>query len=193
MRRFGFVGSLAVVFALLTSQLPAAAENVPFDLNHTTTNFSAKHLLISTVQGNIPVKSAVMTLGENNLPASLEAVMEIAKIDTRNDRRDEDLRSERFLDVAQFPEMTFKSTKITRQNGNNFVIDGNLTIRGVTKSVVINAIFEGSVKDSRGRTHLGYSGSTTIDRRDFNVGGSVPAAIVSYNISITLEAEAIVS
>lgn len=181
-----------ILTVLIGPSMPALSQNaVTVDLNHTTTNFSAKHLLISTVQGNIPVKSATLTLGQNNIPASVEAVMDVTRIDSRNDRRDEDLRSERFLNVAQFPEMTFKSTKITRQSGNNFTMDGNLTIRGVTKPVVVNGLFEGSIKDSKGRTHIGYSANTTIDRRDFNVGTTIPAAIVGYDISITIEAEAI--
>lgn len=181
-----------ILTVLIGASMPALSQNaVAFDLNHTTTNFSAKHLLISTVQGNIPVKSATLTLGENNIPASVEAVMDVTRIDSRNDRRDEDLRSERFLDVAQFPEMTFKSTKITRQSGNNFTMNGNLTIRGVTRPVVVNGLFEGSIKDSKGRTHIGYSANTTIDRRDFNIGTTIPAAIVGYDISITIEAEAI--
>lgn len=184
-----FAASLVVLAAT-----PAQSQTaVAFDLNHTTTNFSAKHLLISTVQGNIPVKSATITLGENDVPTSLDAVMDMTKIDTRNDRRDQDLRSDRFLDIAHYPDMTFKSTKITHQSGNNFVVDGNLTIRGVTKPVVINAVFEGSIKDSRGRTHIGYAGSTTIDRRDFNVGTTIPPAVVGYDISITIEAEAILA
>ena len=187
------------VFLCLTAVLAiggpanvAAQASATLDPNHTATHFAAKHLLISTVQGSIPIKSTSVTLGEDYIPTSVEATMEMTKIDTHNEKRDGDLRSERFLDVAQYPEMTFKSTKITHQ-GNNLVINGDLTIRGVTKPVVLNGTIEGTVKDNRGRTHVGYAASTKIDRRDFNVGSTIPAAVVSNEIDITIEAEAIVS
>jgi polyisoprenoid-binding protein YceI len=184
-----------LVTAAVVSTLPltAVAQNeATLDLNHTTTHFAAKHLLISTVQGSIPVKSTSIAVGEDYFPTSVEAVMEMPKLDTHNEKRDNDLRSERFLDVAQFPEMTFKSTKIAHR-GKDFTMDGQLTIRGVTKSVVLKGTLEGTVKDSRGRTHAGYAAATTIDRRDFNVGSTIPAAVVSNEVTITIEAEAIVS
>jgi polyisoprenoid-binding protein YceI len=170
----------------------AAQSTATLDPNHTATHFAAKHLLISTVQGSVPVKSTAIALGDDYVPTSIEAVMEMTKIDTHNDKRDEDLRSERFLDVAKYPQMTFKSTKITHQS-NNLAIAGELTIHGVTKPVVLSATIEGTIKDNRGRTHVGYAATTKIDRRDFSVGSSIPAAVVSNEIDITIEAEAIIS
>ena len=177
---------------LATASFAAAQTAVHLDPNHTTTNFSAKHLLISTVQGNIPVKSASIELGENDVPTAVEAVMDMTKIDTRNQKRDDDLRSDRFLDVAQYPEMTFKSTKVAPGSNGQFTMDGLLTIRGVAKPVVLSGVVNGAIKDKQGRTHVGYAASTTIDRTQFGVGADVPAAIVSDQISITIEAEAII-
>lgn len=184
---------LAPIVALLIAvpALAGAQNAATLDPNHTAANFAAKHLLISTVQGNVPVRSTSIAMGSDYLPASIEAVMDLTKIDTHNDRRDNDLRSERFLDVAQFPEMTFKSTKITRQSGEKFVMDGDLTIRGITKPVVVNGTIGGSIKDKQGRTHVGYAATTVIDRLQWNVGATIPAAVVSNEINITLEAEAI--
>lgn len=184
---------LAPIVALLIAMpLPAGAQNAAaLDSNHTSANFAAKHLLISTVQGNIPVKSTSIVLGGDYVPSSVEAVMDLTKIDTHNDRRDNDLRSERFLDVAQYPEMTFKSTKITPEGAGKFEMAGDLTIRGITKPIVVNGTIGGSIKDKQGRTHVGYAATAVIDRRQWNVGTTIPAAIVSYEINITIEAEAI--
>lgn len=183
---------LAIVAASLTTGLPAYAQtSVTFDLNHTTTNFSAKHLLISTVRGNIPVRSVSGTLGPDDIPESIDAVMDLTKLDTHNEKRDDDLRSPRFLEVQKYPEMTFKSTKIVRGAGNAFVMNGNLTIHGITKPIVVNGVLEGSVKDKNGRTHVGYSATATIDRRLWDVGTSIPEAVVGNDIAIAIEAEAI--
>ncbi|MGH7683819.1 MAG: YceI family protein, partial [Vulcanimicrobiaceae bacterium] len=101
---------LALIIGLLIAvpSLAGAQSGAALDPNHTSANFAAKHLLISTVQGNIPIKSTNVVLGADYLPSAVEAVMDLTKIDTHNDRRDNDLRSERFFDVAQYPEMTFK-------------------------------------------------------------------------------------
>src|SRR5579883_1784804 len=117
-------GLLLLSAALVTAPVAVSAQSTAtLDPNHTATHFAAKHLLISTVQGSIPIKSTAVSLGEDFVPTSIEAVMEMTKIDTHNEKRDDDLRSERFLDVAKYPEMTFKSTKITHQ-GNNLAITG---------------------------------------------------------------------
>ena len=176
---------------LLPGSVVVAQSAVTIDLNHTSTTFSAKHLLISNVAGYIPVTSAKVELGKGNVPTSVEAVMDLTKIDTHNDRRDNDLRSDRFLDVAKFPEMTFKSTKIVAQKGGNFVMNGDLTIRGTTKPVVVNGVVSESIKDDKGRTHVGYTASTIIDRTQWGVGSVIPPQIVGNNIVITIEAEAI--
>jgi polyisoprenoid-binding protein YceI len=187
--RWSLAPIIALFFAL--PSLAGAQNAAALDLNHTATNFAAKHLLISTVQGNIPIKSTSIVMGADYVPASIDAVMDLTKIDTHNDRRDNDLRSERFLDAAQFPEMTFKSTKITRAGPEKFVMDGDLTIHGITKPVVVNGTIGGSVKDKQGRTHVGYAATALIDRRQWNVGATIPAAVVSNEINITIEAEAI--
>ena len=185
--------TLAPILALLFAvpSLAGAQGTASLDPNHTAANFAAKHLLISTVQGHIPIRSTSIVMGADYVPASIEAVLDLTKIDTHNEKRDNDLRSERFLDVAQFPEMTFKSTKIVREGPEKFLMDGDLTIRGVTKPVVVNGTIGGTIKDRQGRTHVGYAATALIDRRQWNVGATIPAAVVSNEINITIEAEAV--
>jgi polyisoprenoid-binding protein YceI len=185
--------AVLIAAALFVWAAPAvrADETPSIDPNHTSAHFAAKHLLISTVQGDIPVKSVKVTLAADNIPTSVEATLDLTKIDTHNDQRDSDLRSDKFLNVQQFPEMTFKSTKIVPQSGGNFVMNGELTIHGVTKPVSVNGNVVGSVKDGRGRTHVGYAASVTLDRTQWGIGAGVPPEVVGTNINVTIEAEAI--
>ena len=179
----------AAAFFLTAAPAVRAGEPV-MDPNHTQAHFTVKHLLISTVEGTIPIKSVTATLGSNRIPTSVMAVMDLTKIDTHNDQRDSDLRSEKFFDVAQYPEMTFKSTSITG-SGANFVMNGNLTFHGVTKPIVVNGTVNGAITDARGRTHVGYTATATIDRTLWGIGPGYPPAVVANDVNITIEAEAI--
>lgn len=177
--------------AIFAAYSAVLADAPTIDLNHTSAHFSAKHLLISTVQGDIPVKSVTVALGADNVPTTVMATLDLTKIDTHNDDRDKDLRSERFFNVQQYPDMTFKSTEITAQSGGNFTMQGDLTMRGVTKPVTLNGNVVGTAKDNKGRTHVGYAATGTVDRTQWAVGQAVPSAVVGNHIAITIEAEAI--
>ena len=180
-------GAAAVFFAAAPG---ARAAEISIDPNHTTTHFAVKHLLISTVEGTIPVKSVTLTIDADKIPTAVTAVMDLTKIDTHNDQRDSDLRSAKFFDVQQFPEMTFKSTKITA-SGTNFVMNGDLTFHGVARPITVNGTLNGTITDSRGRTHVGYTATATIDRTLWGVGPGYPQAVVADAVNITIEAEAI--
>jgi len=177
--------------ALFLAVAPAVRADEPsLDPNHTQTHFAVKHLLISTVEGTIPVKSTTVVLNSSKIPTSITAVMDLTKIDTHNSQRDSDLRSDKFFNVEQFPDMTFKSTSITG-SGTNFVMNGDLTMHGVTKPVVVNGTVNGTITDSRGRTHVGYTATATIDRTLWGIGPGYPPAVVANSVAITIEAEAI--
>ena len=191
MARVSRLGLIVAAASLLLSAVPGTRlEAATADPDHTQAHFTAKHLLISTVQGYIPVKSVQITLGANNIPSSVQATLDLTKINTNNDQRDSDLRSDQFLDVQRYPTMTFTSTQITG-SGTSFVMNGNLTIHGVTKPVVVNGTINGTVKDNQGKTHVGYAATATIDRTQWGVGPGFPDAVVGNSISITIEAEVI--
>ena len=184
--------SIAAAGACALSSLPAFADvTATVDLNHTSAAFSVKHLTISTVSGVIPLKDARVSLGSGNIPTSAEAVFDITKVDTKVEKRDNDLRSERFFDVTKYPDMTFKSTKITPGEGTTFTMTGDLTMHGVTKPVTLSGKFEGSVKDNQGKTHLGYNAYTTVDRTQWGIGSAFPPYVVGNDITINLQVEAI--
>ena len=187
--RLGLIAAAAAMFFAAAPRVSVDAASI--DLDNTQARFTAKHLLISTVQGFIPIKSVQIALGTNNVPTSIQAALDLSKLNTSNDQRDGDLRSDQFFDVQRFPTMTFASTKITPQSGGSFIMAGNLTMHGVTKPVTLNGTVGATIKDSQGKTHVGYTATGTVDRTQWGVGSGYPDAIVGNAISITIAAEAI--
>jgi len=172
--------------------MPALADTtVHPDPPHTSASFSVKHLTLTTVSGTIGIKSATLVLGADNTIVSAEATLDLTTIDTHEPDRDADLRSDHWFNVAADPLMTFKSTKVERAAGGAMSVEGNLAFHGVTRPVTLAVKYEGSVKDDRGRTHLGYSATATIDRTDWNLGPMFPPVIVGNEVTIALQLEAI--
>jgi polyisoprenoid-binding protein YceI len=182
-----------VLGLLLCASGARAAVTATVDPAHTSASFSVKHLTLTTVSGAIPLKSATIAIGDGNVLTEADATFDISKIDTHESDRDADLRSEHFFDVAKFPDMTFKSTKIDAGSAGAMTIAGDLTMHGVTKPVSLAAKFEGTIKDAKGRTHVGYTGTVTIDRTLWGIGPNYPPAVVGNEITITIELEAIES
>ena len=180
---------------LLAAAAQAVAADYMLDTAHTQARFAAKHFAISTVEGRIPVTAGTLSTGANDVPAAFSATLDLRKLNTEDDRRDSDLRSPDWFDVAKYPTMTFTSTQVTPGPDNTFTANGNLTFHGVTKPVTLTGKVEGKYADSRGRTHIGYSATGTIDRRQWNLlfNGANPAGnlVVSNEIEIRLNAEAV--
>ncbi len=166
------------------------------DPNHSSAGFTVVHLALSKVTGIIPIKSATIQTGASpELPTSVEATLDPAGIDTRNQKRDDDLRSSDFFDVGKYPTIAFKSTSIAAGSGGDFTIAGNLTMHGVTKPVTLKAHFNGTGPGAKNEQRASYSATTTVDRRDYgmNWGNTTPggALVVAYSITIDLEIEAV--
>ena len=161
------------------------------DAAHTSATFSVKHLTLTTISGTIGVKSAKIAIDANDVLTAAQATLDLSTIDTKFSQRDDDLKSDHWFDVAKYPTMTFKSTKITGDKSAMSVV-GDLSYHGVTKPVTLAAAFEGSVRDGRGRTHVGYTAMTTIDRTQWDVGTNFPPAVVGDNVTVTIELESIV-
>jgi polyisoprenoid-binding protein YceI len=172
------------------SPAPAAGPTATVDLAHTSASFSVRHLTLTTVTGRIGVKEVTLVLGDGNVPKEADATLDLQAIDTHETDRDDDLRSPRWFDVANYPLMTFKSTKIESGADGTISITGDLTFHGVTKPVTLAAKYEGSVKDQKGVTHIGYSATTTLDRTAWGLGPNFPPAVVGNDVTINLELEA---
>jgi polyisoprenoid-binding protein YceI len=159
------------------------------DTSHSSAEFDVLHLGISHVRGTIPITSAEATTPAGQTrPSSVQATLDIARIDTHQSRRDNDLRSDHWFDVAKYPTMTFASTDVKGTSDSTFLITGNLTLHGVTKPVTLQATFGGRGPGMKGEPHVAYTATTTIDRRDFGMGGGVPVVGTAITISLSIEA-----
>lgn len=182
--------TFAAAAALAALPAFAQAADIAVDPAHTSASFSVKHLTLTTVSGTIDVKDASIALDGNGMLTAAKATLDLATIDTKFADRDADLKSDKWFDVAAYPVMTFTSTKITGTPAHMTVL-GTLTFHGKTNPVTLTAVYGGSVKDPRGRTHIGYTATGTIDRTLWGVGTSYPPAIVGNDIAITIELEAL--
>ena len=155
---------------------------------HSHIGFTARHLMVSKVRGHFTKFDVQVVTAENPLDSTVTA-----SIDTGNEMRDDDLRSERFLDTASHPLMTFRSTSVT-PDGDKYKVTGDLTIRGVTKPVTLDVEIGGFGPDPYGGTRAGFSATTEINRNDFGVSFNAPVpggVMVSEKIPIEIEGEAV--
>lgn len=176
---------------------PGAATKTTWKLDpaHTLVEFSAKHLMITTVKGRITDVEGTIVSDERELRnSSVEATLKAATIDTRTEQRDQHLRSADFLNADQFPEIRFKSTRIEGDK-DSFKLTGDLTIRGVTRPIVLDVQFEGRTKDPWGGDRVGFSATGKIDRREFgltwNQALETGGVVVGNDVKINLEVEAV--
>jgi polyisoprenoid-binding protein YceI len=166
-----------------------------FDLSHSSVNFHVRHLMVSKVHGRFTAWSGTLELDDADLAKSrLDVTIDAASVDTKEPKRDDHLRSADFFEVEKFPHLTFKSTKIEKTE-DGYRMSGDLTIRGITKSVTLDVEGGEVVKDPWGGTRTGFSAKTTLSRKDFgltwNVALEAGGFVVGDKIEITLEIEAV--
>ncbi|HET6439985.1 MAG TPA: YceI family protein [Anaeromyxobacter sp.] len=184
------------ILALLTlAPLAALAEPQSWSIDpaHSQATFSVRHMVISTVRGAFQKTSGTVKIDETDLSrSSVEATIDAASVDTRVEQRDGHLRSPDFFDVAKYPNITFKSTKVEKAAAGKLKVTGDLTIHGVTKSVVLDV--EGpteAIKDGKG-LRRGLTATTSINRQDYGLKWNkmVEAGpIVGDEVKIEIEAE----
>ena len=166
-----------------------------FDPTHTSAHFGVRHMMVSTVRGEFAkVTGSVDIPAEDVEGSSLRVIIDATSINTREPKRDEHLRSADFLDVEHYPTIQFHSTRITRDNDGSLKIVGNLTIRGVTKEVVL-AVEDGvtELKDPFGNIRRGASATTKINRKDFgllwNMALETGGLVVGDEVKIQIDVE----
>jgi polyisoprenoid-binding protein YceI len=161
---------------------------------HTEIAFTAKHLMVARVRGQFRQFDGTITVGDTPQTSSVEVTIGAASLDTGAPDRDGHLRSADFLDVENHPNLTFRSTAV-RPAGSGYELDGDLTIRGVTKPVTLAVVFEGVATDPYGNTKVGFSASTTILREDWGLTWNVALEpggwLVSKDVKIDIVAELI--
>ncbi|MGA8098069.1 MAG: YceI family protein [Candidatus Cybelea sp.] len=184
--------TLAFLVTTLLSSAPSLAaeqQTWPVDPVHSTAQFTARHFGIVPVIGTIPIVKASVQLSEGSqIPSAVSADLDAAKLDTHNDRRDADLRSDHFFNAAVTPTISFASTKIEGTDPNNFTIAGDLTMRGQTHPVQLNAKVVASGKSPRGRPIIAYSATATVDRNAW--GMTFGPMIVGNKVDLSINVEA---
>lgn len=178
-----------------TTQIPNyVAGTWSIDPVHSTIGFTARHMMVSKVRGNFRVFSGTVTTAADPMQASVTATIDLTSVDTASAQRDEHVRSADFFEVEKHREMTFRSTGL-RAHGNGFVLDGDLTLKGVTKSVPLTLELEGIGPDAFGGTRAGFSAKGEINRKDFDVNFNAAletgGVVVSDKITIELDIEAV--
>lgn len=140
------------------------------DPTHSRIGFVARHAMVTKVRGSFNDFNGSFTVdGENIANSSAKVTLKVDSIDTRNADRDNHLRGSDFLELDAYPEITFVSTEIKQAGETSFEVTGDLTVKGVTKSITIPLEYEGTAQDPFGNTRVGFEGSTTISRKEFGV------------------------
>jgi polyisoprenoid-binding protein YceI len=164
------------------------------DTSHSDVSFTVRHMMVSKVRGRFGTFSGEIVTGENLTDSSVTATIDATSIDTNNEQRDGHIRSADFFDVENHPQWTFRSVAL-RVDGGDLALDGELTIKGVTKPVTLALEVNGFGPDAWGGTRAGFSASTTIDRNDFGVDIKMPldggGVVVGDKVQIHLEIEGV--
>jgi len=162
---------------------------------HSTAQFKVKHLMISNVKGEFTsIKGSLQLDSSDATNSGLEVAIDANSINTREPQRDTHLKSADFLDVEKFPNITFKSSSVTKKASGEFAVEGDLTIHGVTRKVTLNVEAPSAPqKDPWGGTRIGIEATTKINRKDFglnwNAALEAGGFMVGDEVSITLDVE----
>ena len=166
------------------------------DTSHSRIGFTTRHMGFSKVHGRFEAFEGTVRLAGSDLSTlEAEAVVDAGTITTNEPRRDEHLRTSDFFLVDEYPKLTFRSTGVRSVSGNRFTLAGDLTIRGVTKAVVLEGEYLGEGKDPWGGTRVAFEARTKVNRKDFGLNWNVVLEtggwLVSEDVEITLEIQAV--
>jgi polyisoprenoid-binding protein YceI len=174
------------------STLPATG-TWAIDPTHSTVGFVARHLMVTKVRGSFTDVDGAATIADDPAQSSVEVAVKTASIDTRNADRDAHLRSPEFFDVENFPTITFRSTGVRHLKGADWQLDGELTIKGVTKPVTLDVEFDGLTGDPWGGQRAAFSASTEVDREEWGLNWNVALEtggwLVSKKVKLELDVQ----
>lgn len=184
-----------VAIASLSVPSLALAADYEIDASHSSAQFAVKHMMVTNVRGEFTKLSGTVNLDDKDLKKSkIEATIDATTINTREPKRDEHLRSPDFFDTAKHPTITFKSTAVKKKGPGKYQVDGDLTMRGVTKKVVLDVESpDTEVKDPWGNTKRGAVATTRINRKDFgltwNKALEAGGMVVGDEVQVTIDLE----
>jgi polyisoprenoid-binding protein YceI len=173
-----------------------AATKWNFDPVHSTIGFSVRHMMISKVNGHFTKWTGTLLIDDDNHENSrIDVEIDAASISTKEQQRDEHLRSGDFLHAENFPKLTFHSTRVEQIDDEHYKVNGKLTVRDVTRPVVLDVEYFGRSKDPWGGERVGFSAKTSIQRKDFHLTFNIPleggGVVVGEKVDIVLDVEAV--
>ncbi len=172
-----------------------AVGSYAIDPSHTELGFAVRHMAVSKVRGRFSTFDGTIDIADDPADSKVSVTIEAGSVDTRDETRDDHLRTNDFFDVENHPNWTYESTSVRSVSPTKWQVDGDLTIRGVTRPVTLDVTLEGVVKDPFGNHRVGFSASTSINRDDFGVSfGAVMdtgGLVVAKKVDIQIEAEAV--
>ena len=185
--------SIVAVCLLLIAVNVFAQTKWTTDAAHTSVTFNVTHMMISEVDGKFTTFSGTMTSSKPDFTdAQIEFTADVNSINTDNEMRDKHLKSKDFFSADTFPQIKFVSTYIKKISDKKYILEGNLTIRDVTKPVKFDVTYGGTVKDGYGNTKAGFKATTTINRLDYHLNWNKmveAGAVVSSDVNVIINAE----
>jgi polyisoprenoid-binding protein YceI len=183
----------ATLTRTIDGEVMPAPGTFALDPAHTHVGFCVRHMMISKVRGRFSAFNGSLSVGDDIDEASVEVEIDLSSVDTKDPQRDAHLRSPDFFDVANYPTMTFRSTRVTSIDGDSFRLDGELTMHGVTRPVALDVVFDGVGTDPYGGQRLGFSATGEIDREAFGLTWNqtleTGGVLVGKQVRIDIEAE----
>ena len=176
----------------IPATLAALSGTYALDPAHTRIGFVARHAMVTKVRGQFnEFEGSAVVAGTDITKSSAQLTIQAASIDTRNEQRDAHLRSNDFLALEEYPQITFVSTDVRQTDETTLEVTGDLTVRGVTKSVTVPFEFQGAATDPFGNLRVGFEGSVVINRKDYGVSwnAALKAGGVLVSEKVTLEFE----
>lgn len=165
------------------------------DPSHSEVAFTVRHAGIAKVRGAFSEFEGTIVVSEDQAASTTDVTVQLGSVDTRSEQRDEHLRSADFFNVEENPTMTFSTTSVAIEDEEEFTLTGELTLNGVTKPVEIEAEYTGAATDPYGQERIGFSGTTTLSRKDFgltwNAALETGGVLVSDKVTVLLEVSAI--
>lgn len=190
------LGAIVLVLSLSAAPTIASAEVWNIDTAHSVSGFTVRHMMITNVNGAFDTTTGTIDYTPGNLAATKADIkIDVNSVNTRNQRRDADLKSDNFFNAEKFPAITFKSKRVQNVRADGFDMVGDLTIRDVTKEVVLKVDGIGQpIKDPQGNRRVGATATASINRKDFNVNYNrviEAGGVVGDEVKINLEIQAI--
>jgi polyisoprenoid-binding protein YceI len=175
-------------------EVPAAG-TYGLDASHSEVGFAVRHLMVSKVRGRFSDVAGTIEIGENPYDSSVSVTIGTASVDTRDEQRDGHLRSGDFFDAEAWPTMTYQSRSVREAGKGRYIVEGDLTIKGVTRSVPLELTFEGGASDPWGGLRIGFSAKAELDREAFGLSWNqaleTGGVVVGKKVAIEIEAEAV--